>query len=104
MSLSRACWSALGVAILSVDYAGAQPAVEGAAIDAIFARFDKLNVPGCAVGVYRDGAIVYKRGYGSANLDYGIPIAPDTVFYVGSVSKQFTAFAAALLVEQGKLS
>ena len=41
----------------------------------------------------RDGAPVYERGYGMANLEYGIPITPQSVFHVASVSKQFTAMA-----------
>lgn len=106
MPFHRGFRSALvgAVILLSCNAASAQPAVDAAAIDAIFARFDKPTVPGCALGVFRDGRIVYGHGYGSANLDYGVAITPDTVFYIGSTAKQFTAFAAALLVEQGKLS
>jgi CubicO group peptidase (beta-lactamase class C family) len=73
-------------------------------IDAVFSRFDHADVPGCAVGVYQNGAIVYAKGYGSANLEYGVPITPKTPFISGSVAKQFTAAAIALLVEQGRLS
>jgi len=72
-------------------------------IDRLFARWDSSGSPGCAVGVLRDGRFVYERGYGMANLDYGIPITPTTVFYVGSVTKQFTAALAALLAIDGKL-
>lgn len=72
-------------------------------IDAIFAEFDRAGSVGCAVGVARDGAFVYKKGYGYANLDWDIPITPNTVFYMGSVSKQFTAAAIALLAHEGKL-
>jgi CubicO group peptidase (beta-lactamase class C family) len=54
--------------------------------------------------VVRDGELVYSAGYGTANLEYGIPITPSTVFHVASVSKQFTAFAVTMLAEQGKLS
>ena len=106
MSWHRRCCSALAgtATLLLTGVASAQPAVDAAAIDAIFARFDKPTVPGCALGLYRDGAIVYERGYGSANLDHGVAITPDTVFYIGSTAKQFTAFAAALSIEQGKLS
>ncbi len=74
-----------------------------AQIDAVFADLDR-DGPGCALGVYRDGELVYEKGYGSANLDWGIDIDPSTVFYVGSVSKQFTAAAIALLARGGRLS
>jgi CubicO group peptidase (beta-lactamase class C family) len=75
-----------------------------AQVDKIFAPFDKPDSPGCALAVIKDGQIVYKRGYGMANLDHDIPIRPDTVFHVASVSKQFAAMAIMLLAKQGKLS
>jgi len=73
-------------------------------VDQLFATWDKPESPGAAVAVIKDGAVVYKRGYGSANLEYNVPITPQTVFHVASVSKQFTAFAITLLANQGKLS
>ena len=78
--------------------------VDARAIDAIFAPWAKSDSPGCAVGVFRDGAIAYQKGYGMASLEHDAPITPETVFYAGSVSKQFTAMAAALAIEQGKLA
>lgn len=73
-------------------------------IDSIFAPYDHSDVPGCAVGVYQNGAIAFEKGYGSANLEYAIPISPTTPFIMGSVSKQFTAAAIALLADEGRLS
>lgn len=73
-------------------------------VDELFAAWDKPDSPGAAIAVIKDGAVVYKRGYGSANLEYNIPITATTVFHVASVSKQFTAFAVMLLASQGKLS
>ena len=73
-------------------------------VDAVFARFARPDSPGCAAGIFQNGAIVYAKGYGSANLEYGVPITPATPFISGSVAKQFTAAAIALLVEQGRLS
>jgi CubicO group peptidase (beta-lactamase class C family) len=75
-----------------------------AAIDSIFARFDRAGSPGCALGITHDGRTVFQKGYGYANLDWDIPITPSTVFYAGSVSKQFTATSIVLLAERGKLS
>jgi len=75
-----------------------------AAVDAIFADYDKTDVPGCALGVYQDGEIAYRRGYGMANLDYGIPIDSASVFDTASVGKQFTAATIALLAESGVIS
>jgi CubicO group peptidase (beta-lactamase class C family) len=65
--------------------------------------FEATGAPGCAVGVYRGGEIIDARGFGEANLDWGIPFAPNTVVYAGSLSKQFTAATAALLHLRGDL-
>lgn len=73
-------------------------------IDPIFAEWNRPDSPGCAVALFRDGAIVFERGYGMADLEHGAPITPDSVFYVGSVSKQFTAMAATLAAAEGRLS
>lgn len=72
-------------------------------IDAIFSRFTS-EVPGCAVAVYRNAKAIFAKGYGAANLEYGIPITPSTPFISGSVSKQFTAAAIALLVEDRRIA
>src|SRR6185436_18593954 len=73
-------------------------------VDRLFAQWDRPDSPGCAVGVIRNGTLVYARGYGMANLDYDIPNSPRMVYYVGSDSKQFTAAAIALLAMDGKIS
>ena len=52
----------------------------------------------------QNGELVYERGYGMADLDHGVPNTPGTVFHVASVSKQFTAAATLLLVDEGRLS
>jgi len=79
-------------------------AVDTAAVDQVFAAYDRTDSPGCALGVYRDGRIAYERGYGMANLDLGVPITANTFFDIGSTSKQFTAASIALLVGDGKVS
>jgi len=93
------------IAALIVLYAGGAPADEKTdQVDKIFAEWDSTHSPGMALAVVRDGEIIYKRSYGMANLEQGLPIRTDTVFYVGSVSKQFTAFCTAILVVEGKIS
>jgi CubicO group peptidase (beta-lactamase class C family) len=72
------------------------------AIDRVFADF-RADEPGCAVGVIHEGKFAYKVGYGLANMEYGIPITSKTVFRTGSVSKQFTAMAIAILAERGRI-
>jgi len=75
-----------------------------AQVDKIFAAWDKADTPGLALAVLRDGQVEYSRGYGLAQLEYGVRITPSTVFHVASLSKQFTAFAIQLLVQDGKLA
>ena len=73
-------------------------------VDRVFAAWDKPDSPGCALGIVRKGELVYRKGYGQANLEHSIPISPSTVFYIASTSKQFTAASIALLAKQNKLS
>ncbi len=73
-------------------------------VDELFREYDRSDSPGCALGVFRDGKIEYARGYGMANLELGVANTPQTVFDIGSTSKQFTAFAIQLLARDGKLS
>jgi len=73
-------------------------------IDSLFFRYDKTSSPGCALGIIRNGQMVFQRGYGMADLEWGQAITPITVFDIGSTSKQFTAACIILLQQQGKLS
>ena len=73
-------------------------------IDGLFKPWDSKKTPGCAIGIVRNDTLIYAKGYGMANLEYGIPITTKTVFEMGSVSKQFTAYTILLLAHQGKLS
>jgi CubicO group peptidase (beta-lactamase class C family) len=117
MSVAANRWSklafglALGVAALapaapktSPSPVAAQGNARAAQIDAIFNEWNSTASPGAAVAVIDKGKLVFSKGYGMANLEYGIPISPDTIFHVASVSKQFTAMAVMLLQSDGKLS
>ena len=73
-------------------------------VDQMMAPYDRDDTPGGVVAVFRDGEVAFARAYGIANLSHGIPFTVETVSNIGSVSKQFTAFAIALLEAQGKLS
>jgi len=75
-----------------------------AKVDKLFEEWNKPGSPGASLAVAKNGQIIYKKGYGYAHLEYDIPITPSTIFHVASVSKQFTAFAVAMLVDQGMLS
>ena len=98
---------AAGVVPLAGPPAGppaGSPAAAAARIDAIFAPWAAPDAPGCAVSVMEGSDVVLAKGYGSANLEYDVPITPASVFHVASVSKQFTALAVALLAGEGRLS
>jgi len=73
-------------------------------VDKLFSQWDKKDTPGCALAVVKDGKIIYKKGYGLANLELYTPITPQSVFYIGSVSKQFVTMCIILLAKQKKLS
>lgn len=75
-----------------------------APIDAVFKAYNTPTSPGCALGIYQNGKVVYSKGYGMADLNQATPITPATMFDVGSVSKQFTAASVVLLANEGKLA
>jgi len=72
--------------------------------DELLRPYDGTHRPGFAVGVIEDGELVYSKGFGMANLDYGIPNTPRTVFRIGSTSKQFTAACISMLIDEGKVA
>ena len=94
---------ALLVAALAASAGPAPPAI-GERVDALVGEQVAPTAPGCAVGVARGGEVLHARGYGLANLDHGVAITPDTVFDVGSVTKQFTAASIVLLSLDGALA
>jgi len=73
-------------------------------VDKLFSKWDSTVSPGAALAIIKDGKIIYKRGYGMANLEHNIPITSTSVFRIGSTSKQFTASCIAILALQGKIS
>jgi len=72
--------------------------------DAVVAPHIRAGGPGAAVAVRQRGDLIHVAGYGLANVEWGIPIDADTVFRIGSITKQFTAAAIMRLAEGGKLS
>lgn len=74
------------------------------AIDAVVAPACPPDAPGAAVLVAKDARVVFRKGYGMANLELGVRIEPHMVFRLGSITKQFTAVAILMLAEEGKLA
>jgi len=75
-----------------------------AAFDKILSDQFKADGPGCAALVMEKGKVVYRKGFGKADLELNVPLRPDMIFRIGSITKQFTAVAILQLEEQGKLS
>ncbi|MEM8931237.1 MAG: serine hydrolase domain-containing protein, partial [Acidobacteriota bacterium] len=73
------------------------------ALDTAFAATYPADSPGASVLVRRGDTVLLKRGYGSASLELDVPLAPESVFRIGSVTKQFTAVGILMLIEDGKL-
>ena len=79
-----------------------KPAALDSRIDEVFADLDAEG-PGCVLGVVVDGELVHAKGYGRADLERAVPLSPDSVFDIGSTSKQFTAAAVLALSDDGLL-
>jgi D-alanyl-D-alanine carboxypeptidase len=71
--------------------------------DYIATQMQHLHVPGVSLAVVRDGRTIKAQGYGFANLELKAPATKETVYEIGSTSKQFTAAAIMMLVEDGKV-
>lgn len=101
---ASALWIFTGFLVAAASFAQKDAADLDRKVDQVFAAYDKQDTPGCALGVVRDSEFIYKKGYGIASLELGVPLTPESVFYMGSVSKQFTAASVVLAAEQGYLS
>lgn len=74
------------------------------AVDGVLADQFKPSSPGCAVLVAKKGKVIYRKAFGEADLELHVPVRPEMIFRLGSITKQFTAVAILQLVEQGKIS
>lgn len=92
--------------VLATHAASSDPTPDAltARMDKLFADWNKTNAPGCGVAISRNGALIYERGFGLANIELGVPITPASVFPAASISKQFAAMSILLLAERGQLS
>jgi CubicO group peptidase (beta-lactamase class C family) len=90
-------------AIFSLNVYGQLTTIEQSKVDNLFKTWNSNTSPGAALGVVKDGKLIYAKGYGMADLEHNIPITENTIFYIGSVSKQFVTMCILLLEEQEKL-
>lgn len=91
----------LALASLLTGPAHASSDPRAAQTDKIFAQWNKPDSPGCVCGVMQRGKTLYSKGFGIADLEHQVPLTPDSVFYIASTSKQFTAASVALLSLDG---
>lgn len=100
----QALFSFLAVVFVALPIEAASNNVLTAYADQLFSRAYAAGEPGAAVLVMKDGQAVLRKGYGMASLELGVPIQPDMVFEIASITKEFTAAAILLLQDRGKLS
>jgi CubicO group peptidase (beta-lactamase class C family) len=74
------------------------------AVDSLIGTQFKPNEPGVSILIADKNGIIYKKAFGSANVELNVGMQPDMVFRIGSITKQFTAIGILQLVEQGKIS
>ncbi|MGQ0647367.1 MAG: serine hydrolase domain-containing protein [Gemmatimonadaceae bacterium] len=89
---------------LHAQTAGASATASDSADRYVAAAMARLHIPGAALAVVRAGQVVKAQGYGMADLEHGIQVTPQTVFKIGSVSKQFLATGIMLLAQDGRLT
>jgi CubicO group peptidase (beta-lactamase class C family) len=95
---------ALALAAAALTACGCRQAGLDDSIDRILAASFEPNELGAAVIVMKDGSVIYRRGYGLADLELGVPVRPEMVYRIGSETKSFTAVAVMILVERGALA
>ena len=72
--------------------------------DYVKAEMQKQHVPGVSLVVIKDGKIIKAEGYGLANVELNVPVRPETVFKIGSISKQLIAAGIMLLIQDGAIA
>ena len=98
------CVVVLWTSLSALAAPSARLRIDPARIDALFKDYDNRTTPGCAVGIYGEGKVLYAKGYGLADLERPTPLTPTTLFDIASISKQFTAASLVLLAQEGKLA
>jgi CubicO group peptidase (beta-lactamase class C family) len=93
----------IGAATAFVTTCAAQEDLQAKVDEYTNLEMQKQRIPGLSLAVIKAGEIVLAKGYGLANVEHQVPVKPETIFQSGSVGKQFTATAAMILVEEGKI-
>ena len=104
--LRKTCGSNCRVPIFTAvafAFLASMPGVADEIDDYVAKQLERQNIPGLSLAVVKNGKVIKAKGYGLANLEWNVPATVDTAYQLASVSKQFTATAIMLLVEDGKL-
>ena len=72
--------------------------------DYVKAEMQRQQIPGASIAVIKDGKVIKAEGYGLANVELNVPARPETVYKIGSVSKQLIATGIMLLIQEGKIN
>jgi D-alanyl-D-alanine carboxypeptidase len=94
---------AIGLSLLGVPMSERRPALADR-LDSLARDEYRPGEPGAVIVVRKNGHTLFHRAYGVASLDWNVPIAPTTRFRLGSVTKQFTAAAVLMLVQDGRVA
>lgn len=89
--------------VLLLIFVVAVPAQVTEVNDYIKAEMARQKIPGVSLAIVKNGRVILAEGYGLANVELNVPVKPDAVFKIGSISKQFIATGIMLLVQQGKV-
>src|SRR5215472_1622150 len=84
--------------------APADPTEKLRGLDDLAAKaMDEWKIPGVALAVVKDGKVIYAKGYGFRDVDQKLPVTPDTLFAIGSITKSFTSLTFGMLNDEGKV-
>src|SRR4029450_7897437 len=101
--LKRTLHLLLAATLATAAFAQDQPDLKP--LDTYIAKaVNDFGQPGLAVGIVKDGQLIWSKGYGTVDVDKGDPVTANSIFFLASMTKAFTACAIGLLVDEGKLS
>jgi len=96
-------WFRFGFSAVLLGWTLASPVYADRIDDCAQRHLKRSHVPGISLAVVKSGKVIKAKGYGLANLEWNVPASAETVYQLASVTKQFTATAVMLLVEEGKV-
>src|ERR1043165_3808012 len=101
--MKRAAVTIILLACCAIAQAQTPPTELSDRVDALANKMLSRPVAGISVAIGRDGQVVFARGYGMANLEHSVPVTPETVFHIASISKNILSAVVLQLVDEGKL-